>query len=187
MLKTIKKFKFFTIADYEKEEQYLSEMSKKGSRLKSVTWPGIYTFEVVEPEDYVYRLYLRDAKSEDFNSYIQMFADSGWEYLFEFVNFSYFRKSEKEANTEIFSDNESRLEMVKNIFYTRMLPLLIFFTVIVAPNTIDLFSEGAFSEQNDLKNFVSIFSLIIYIFYVFVMVYCGTGLYRLSRKYSPKN
>lgn len=31
----LKSFKFFTIADYEKEEAYLSQMSKKGDR-KSV-------------------------------------------------------------------------------------------------------------------------------------------------------
>lgn len=186
MNKTIRRFKTFTIVDYEKEENYLSEMSKKGYRLKKASFPGFYTFELVEPEDYVYRLSFKNSREEDFSSYITMFKDSGWEYIFEFMGWSYFRKSASEANTEIFSDDESRYEEVSKVFRTRFIPLMVIFTVVVFPNAMDVF-HGRFPHTGNIfTNFASIFILFVYGFYIFLLAYCGYGLYQLNKKYSTK-
>lgn len=181
MNRTIKKFKVFLITDYEKEEKYLTQMSKKGFRLKKVTFPGFYTFEVVEPEDMVYRLSFKNPMESDFNNYVQIFIDSGWEYVFDFMGWSYFRKKGYEKNTEIFSDDESRVEEVSKVFKSRFLPILVIFTTIVLPNAIQVFS-GRFPRAH----FLSALILFVYTLYIFLITYCGIGLYKLRKKYSVK-
>ncbi|MDR7869400.1 MAG: DUF2812 domain-containing protein [Tissierellaceae bacterium] len=179
MNKTIKKFKIFLITDYEKEEKYLSQMSKKGYRLKKITFPGFYTFEDVDPEDIVYRLSFKNPRESDFNNYIQMFKDNGWEYAFDFMGWSYFRKSGDQKNTEIFSDDESRVEEVNKVFKSRFLPILIAFTSIVIPNAMNVFN-GSF------QNSATLFIIFVYALYVFLITYCGYGLFKLRKKYSVK-
>ena len=51
--------------------------------------------------------------------YLQMFRDCGWEYLQEYMGYSYFRKpvSRMEGrDEEIFCDDASRLDMMKRVF-----------------------------------------------------------------------
>ena len=47
--------KFFSIAEFEKEEKYLTDMAAQGWRFVD-TNGSIYTFERCEPEQVVYRL-----------------------------------------------------------------------------------------------------------------------------------
>ena len=67
-----------------------------------------------------------------------MFSDCGWEYLQNFVGYSYFRKdaSEVDDNEEIFCDDESRLDMMKRVFTGRMIPLLVIFFCLIIPQMI---------------------------------------------------
>lgn len=186
MNKIIKKFKMFFITDYEKEEKYLTQMSKKGYRLKKASFPGFYTFETVEPEDTVYRMSFKNPRESDFNSYIQIFRDSGWEYVFDFMGWAYFRKSEGDKNTEIFSDDESRVEEVNKVFKSRFFPILIMFTTVVFPNAMHVFNGSFPYEQSIITNFASGFIVFVYALYVFLIIYCGVGIYKLRKKYSVK-
>ena len=45
MSRTKKEFKYFTIAQYEQEQDYLSEMHRNGWKLVKITYPGFYFFE----------------------------------------------------------------------------------------------------------------------------------------------
>ena len=56
MSKTKKEFKLFTVAEYEKEQEYLREMHKHGWKLHHVAEIGMYHFEECEPEEVVYQL-----------------------------------------------------------------------------------------------------------------------------------
>ncbi len=103
----------------------------------------------------------------------------------EFATFSYFRKPLRDSNTELFSDNQSRLDMVKAIFYSRMLPVLVIFTVIIVPNTNLLFQRVHFGG-NSVVNVLSLFLLALYLLYVIIIIYCGFGLYRLSKRYTDQ-
>lgn len=49
-------WKFFTIADYEEEEQWLREQSRRGLMLEKFTPPLKYEFRETEPADMIYRL-----------------------------------------------------------------------------------------------------------------------------------
>lgn len=49
-------FRFFTVAEWEKEEAYLSQRHREGWRFTGVRLPGVYGFERCEPQEVVYRL-----------------------------------------------------------------------------------------------------------------------------------
>jgi hypothetical protein len=78
MGKTKVKVRFFTIADYEEEEQWLRSQHQNGWKLVKMIPPCFYTFEQCQPEDVIYRLDFKDAAAT--GDYMQMYADFGWEY-----------------------------------------------------------------------------------------------------------
>ena len=55
-MKTKKQFKYFSIFNHEKEQEYLSEMHRKGWKFVEVTGFCVYHFEECEPEEVVYQL-----------------------------------------------------------------------------------------------------------------------------------
>ena len=50
------KFRYFTIVEWEKEQNFLRQEGLKGWRFTKATLLGIYHFEKCEPEDVVYQL-----------------------------------------------------------------------------------------------------------------------------------
>ena len=126
---TKKEFKWFTITQYKQEEEYLSSMHRKGWRFTKVIFPGIYSFEECEPENVTYRLDYNQDGIANKAEYVQMFFDCGWEYLFDFVGYSYFRKASEgaEDNEEIFCDDESKFDMMKRVYKGRIIPLNCYF------------------------------------------------------------
>ena len=103
-----KELKYFSIAQYRKEEEYLSKMHRQGWRLTKVTAPCIYHFEQCEPSEVFYRLDYNQEGIAHKEEYVKMFADCGWEYLFDFVGYSYFRKEAEDLspNTEKIEQGE---------------------------------------------------------------------------------
>ena len=169
--------RIFTIADYEEEENWLREQSKKGLHLQKMIQPFIYIFEVGEPEDVIYRLDYRNAKGDQ--DYTQMFADYGWECCGRCFGWIYFRKPASAVNCdeegELFSDSESRLSMVQHVMMTRMLPLLVVFLCILIPqwmNIMDRPGEGV----------LEIIFTVLMVLYVILILHCGRKLYRLRKK-----
>lgn len=132
-------FKFFTVPEWKKEEAYLREQHKKGWEFVSINGFCLYHFQRCEPQDVVYQLdYNPDSVSHK-REYIQMFQDCGWEYLQNYAGYSYFRKETSEMKTreeEIFCDDASRLEMMKRVFTGRMIPLVVFFFLVIIPQII---------------------------------------------------
>ncbi|MGN1442834.1 MAG: DUF2812 domain-containing protein [Acutalibacteraceae bacterium] len=134
-----KQFKYFSIFDYEKEQEYLRNMHKSGWKFLKVTGLGMYHFEKCVPEDVSYQLdYNPDGLARK-DEYIKMFNDCGWEYIQDFVGYSYFRKpvSDEKETEEIFCDEESRLQMMERVIKGRMLPLLIIFFCVLFPQFIN--------------------------------------------------
>ena len=95
-----KEIKFFTLTEYEEEEQYLRNKHQQGYELVSIFLPGIYTFRKCQPKDVVYRLDYHPNKDQEKNNYIQMFQDYGWEYIQDLNGYSYFRKEASKNNVE---------------------------------------------------------------------------------------
>ncbi len=169
--------KYFTISQWEKEEEYLREMHKKGFKLVRASGFGKYEFEPCEPEDVVYRLdYNREARKEK-AEYCQLFADCGWEHVLDYVGYSYFRKkasSRSAADDEIFGDVQSKLDMCKRVVIGRLLPLLIMFCVILPPQIIANYMrmrEGILWGTIYFFLFLSFMVLYVWVFVTFAREY----------------
>ncbi len=137
-MKTTKQFKWFTIFEYEKEQEYLRRQHQNGWRFTKVTGFGMYHFEECTPEDVVYQLDYNEDAVKNRDNYLQMFADCGWEYLQDYAGYSYFRKPVAADGTveEIFCDEESRLQMMQRVIKGRTVPLLVLFFCLVLPQFI---------------------------------------------------
>ena len=71
-------FKYFTIMEYEQEQEYLRKQHQAGWRFERVAFPGIYTFVKCEPEDVVYQLDYNIEGNINQQEYTRMFEDCGW-------------------------------------------------------------------------------------------------------------
>lgn len=143
--------KFFTIPEYEEEQKYLSMEHKHGWKLTHITFPCFYHFEECEPEEVVYQLDYNPDRHRNFKEYIRMFDDCGWEYIYDFVGYSYFYKPVKEmdADEEIFNDDSSKKDMLDRVFKGRMIPLFIIFGLTICPN-IFLYIYKSFLDGNSI-------------------------------------
>lgn len=137
-MQTKKQRKFFTIFQYEQEQDYLRQMHRAGWKLTQVTGLCMYHFEKCQPQDVIYQLdYNRDGLAHR-EEYLQMFADCGWQYIQDYMGYSYFRKPAGEAGMaeEIFCDEESRFQMMQRVMKGRMTPLLAIFFCVLLPQLI---------------------------------------------------
>lgn len=179
-------YKCFLLPDYEKEEQYLTEMHRSGWRLVDAR-VFHYIFEQCEPEEVVYRLDYPEQNEtwqKNDGAYQQMFADYGWEYLAQVNGFYYFRKPAStvyDADNEIFCDNSSRLTMIKRIINTRLLPIWIIFLCIVIPNVIRAVNSG-FGDDVIGHAFCFFWGMMFGI-YTYIFVRCFIGFRKLKQKY----
>ena len=160
---TISKFKWFWAWQDEKEEAWLHEMSMKGMHFQSAGFPGFYNFEVNGPRDYYYRMdFIIDRK--DYQNYLQLFKDAGWEHLGEVGGWQYFRaEAEGTAIPEIYTDRDSKAQK-----YARLLGILIIFLpIFVIMSTRPVESTSRFTELYLAAKFCM--SLLL-IFYAWAMV-----------------
>ena len=119
-------WKFFSIAEQEKEQAFLRQMHRAGWKLVRVGGLCVYHFVPCEPEDVVYQLDYNPEGRAHRAEYLQMFRDCGWEYLQDYLGYAYFRKpaaAMRGEEAEIFSDDASRLQMLRHVFRWRVIPL----------------------------------------------------------------
>ena len=102
-MKTKKEFRYFTILEHEKEQEYLRRKGKEGWKFTKASGLGIYHFEESKPEDIVYQLDYNQEGLSHKDEYIRMFEDCGWEYIQDYAGYSYFRKpaAEMDGNEEM--------------------------------------------------------------------------------------
>ena len=166
-MKTKKEFKFFTIFQYDDEEKYLSEMHAHGWEFLKITGIGMYHFVECEPEEVVYQLDYNQEGRKQKEEYVQMFEDCGWEYLFDFALYSYFRKpkAEMQGDEEIFCDAQSRMDMMDRVYKGRLVPVLVLFCAVLVPQ----FFLNMFVYNNHL---VSVMYGVILVLYVTIFLTC---------------
>ena len=173
------KIRFFTIADYENAQAWLEDQRRQGWKLRNMIPPCFFKFEKVEPEEVVYQLDYKNQRVT--GEYLQMFRDYGWEYSGSCMGWNYFSKPksqiENESEMEIFSDSESKIEMINHIFKTRILPLVIVFCVIIVPNLMSILSSG-----NGPRDPLFIITLMIFALYIYIFLHCGLKLKKIKNK-----
>lgn len=183
MNRTKTQFKWFGITQYEEEGIYLRGMHKNGWRLTKVTFPGIYHFEECVPEDVVYQLDYNREGAEHRSEYVQMFADCGWEYLFDFVGYSYFRKPVAEMTGEenIFCDDESRQAMLERVYKGRLMPLVVIFFSVILPQLV--MQLTAFGRNHDRVHGVLFWGFCVeMIIYLVIFAHCAVKYYQIRKK-----
>jgi hypothetical protein len=137
-MKTKKEFRYFSIFQYEQEQEYLRRRHQEGWRFVKVSGLGVYHFEECTPEDVVYQLDYNQEGLAHKEEYVQMFRDCGWEYLQDYAGYSYFCKSasQMDGEEEIFCDDQSRLEMMERVYKGRLVPVLVLFCAVLLPQFI---------------------------------------------------
>lgn len=145
-METKKEFKFFTIYEYDKEQDYLRRMHRDGWRFIRVSGFCVYHFEKCVPEDVVYQLDYNQEGIAHKDEYVRMFSDCGWEYLQDYLGYSYFRKpaSQTDGAEEIFCDEASRMQMMARVFKGRVIPLLVLFMALLLPGLIINLIQGEY-------------------------------------------
>ena len=142
--------------------------------------PCFYIFEQCTPEEVVYRLDYKN-NSEN-NDYFQVFSDYGWEYIGRCFGWLYFRKSlsetDFEQDGEIFSDNESRVDMINHVVKTRLFPIMVIFLCCVLPNLI-----RSIETSEPLASVFTVLFAVLTLLYLYLIIYCGLKLQKLRNKY----
>lgn len=179
MSKIKRKFAFFTIPEYEKEQVWLEEQHKNGWRLVNATLPGIYKFEECTPEDVVYQLDYNQDGIEHKAEYMQMFHDCGWEYITDMAGYSYFRKPvvQMKGNEEIFCDDASRMDMIERVFKGGMIPLFVIFFAVIIPQFFIQISIDALTNK-----VLGIVYGILFLFYLVLFIQFGTQYLKLRKR-----
>jgi Protein of unknown function (DUF2812) len=160
MGRTVKKFRPFTVDQFEKEQEYFEEMSSKGFHFENYKFP-FYKFKEGEPQHYQYQIDFQNLDSENKESYLQLFKDDGWEFVMEYGGvygtWFYFRKPKSEEQTPlIFTDTDSKIELYGKIRKNWAFYFIILFLLTMLPN----FLMG--------NTFVSIFTNVIWIIVAFI-------------------
>lgn len=179
-------FKYFTILQYQQEEEYLSSMHEKGWKLERITFPGLYHFERCEPGKVTYRLDYNQEGIKNKTEYVQMFSDCGWNYLFDFVGYSYFCKegSAGQEREEIFCDDLSRFDMMKRVFKGRIIPLIILFISIVLPQL--FINTLGHNGGGTVQDVLSILFMLIAILYLVIFGVTAYQFYQYENKLFQK-
>ena len=184
MAEKVMKIRFFTIADFKEEEIWLREMARRGLHFLHMTAPCFYTFEKGEPRDVIYRLDFTN--NDEGGDYKGMLSEFGWENCGRCVGWIYWRRNADELaderEGELFSDDQSRLELVKKVILTRMLPLLVIFLCCVLPN----FVRAIDGELYGANGFFLWFFGIMFVIYVYLLVHCGRKLRVMKKELEGK-
>ena len=178
-MKTKCEFKWFSIPEYDKEAAYLRDMHNHGWKLERIGFPGFYHFIECIPEDVIYQLDYNREGVQHRGEYVQMFADCGWEYLFDFVGFSYFRKpAAEDIDERIFCDDDSRLQMLGRVIKGRLTPMLVIFCAVLLPQFLLLLSDLG----NPFRMGVFVVYCVLLVMYLVIFAYVGSNWMALKRK-----
>ena len=178
-MKEKKQLRIFTIAEGEKEEQYLQKRHRERWKFTKVSLPGFYHFEKCTPENVTYQLDYDEEGLKHKDEYVQMFKDCGREYIQDFGGYSYFRKSvsQMQGEEEIFCDDESRLDMMRRVFAGRYLPILIILMLLILPNLFEQFQ----SSDADAPVLLVLF-LILLVIYMWAVASFGYRYWKLKKR-----
>ncbi len=156
--KIIRKFKFFTAWNDDREEAWLSDMSRQGLHLHSLGFPGKYYFTIGKPREDIYRLdFIVDRK--DYQDYLQLFHDAGWEHMGEMGGWQYFRTPKQEYQVpEIYTDNASKAQK----YFRLLVFLMIFFPIYIVMISRQVTGEGNLADFINAVRFILGLLLILY-------------------------
>ena len=152
----------------EKEEKWLEQMAADGWKLISVA-PYVYKFQRSEPEKVVYRLDYKNTLDKDYQEYLTLFKDAGWELFATFSNWQYFKiKPENDDVPEIYNSGKAKAQKYRRLLLG-LVPLLPIYIVLFNP-TFHFFVSDASKEISWIIAITRVIMAIVVIFVVFVVI-----------------
>ena len=112
-----KVWRFYNIAEYEKEEQWINEMAKEGWQLTAI---GLcrYIFRRGTPGEYIYKLDVveRTASDEVKESYFNFLTECGIRVVGEFKDWLYLQKKAADGPFDMKDDTYAKLRTVNKVY-----------------------------------------------------------------------
>ncbi|WPC44093.1 DUF2812 domain-containing protein [Clostridium sp. JS66] len=173
--------KSFLVHQYEKEEEFLSNIAKEGWHFVKLHKgiPTKYEFVKGEKIDYIYQLDFVTAE-EDTEDYHQLFADAAWDEVYSWCGIGgkwyYFRKVQSPGEEErIFTDSESKYNMYNKLWKKFGLYLMfsIFLEVSVLIRLIDRITRVGIVSSEGI--FLTVLSC-MFICFITLFIYAITGI-----------
>ena len=169
-------WRFFSIAQQAEEEAFLREMHKAGWKLRRVSGVCVYHFARCAPEDVVYQLDYNPEGLREGEGYRQVFRDCGWEFVQGYMDYAYFRKpaaAMRGEEEEIFSDDASRLQMLRHVFRWRVIPLGLLLLLALVPLYVGALCDRAYGIAAGLG--------VLLLFCVYVVASFAAAYFRCKR------
>ena len=157
----LRKHHWFWAWEDEKEETWLTAMATDGWHLADISPFGFYTFQAGPKQQVAYRLdYQNQARKQDEQDYLQLFADAGWEHVGKMGGWQYFRKVVTPGETpELFTDVTSKI-----LKYQRLITVLVVFLPIMVILQRNLSLAAARSDWYAIPMFLALILMVIYIY-----------------------
>ncbi len=150
-METKRYFRYFTIADYEREQKWLNAMSRSGWNFVR-TNGFVYTFEKGTPGEYIYKIDLPNESMTDVevDAYYKFMEECGIEVVSSFKFWRYLRKKSTDGPFDSVNNTMAQLTMVNKAYgmATKMLCffIVIFALIILALNIALVFVSGNVAE-----------------------------------------
>ena len=150
-METKRYFRYFTIADYEREQKWLNAMSRSGWNFVR-TNGFVYTFEKGTPGEYIYKIDLPNESMTDVevDAYYKFMEECGIEIVSSFKFWRYLRKKSTDGPFDSVNNTMAQLTMVNKAYgmATKMLCffIVIFALIILALNIALAFVSGNVAE-----------------------------------------
>jgi len=112
-----KVWRFYNIAEYEKEEQWINEMAKEGWQLTAIGFCR-YIFRRGTPGEYIYKLDVveRTASDEVRESYFNFLTDCGIRVVGEFKDWLFLQKKAADGPFDMKDDTYAKLRTVNKVY-----------------------------------------------------------------------
>lgn len=112
-----KVWRYYNIAEYEKEEQWINEMAKEGWQLTAIGFCR-YIFRRGTPGEYIYKLDVveRTASDEVKESYFNFLTDCGIRVVGEFKDWIYLQKRAADGPFDMKDDTYAKLRTVNKVY-----------------------------------------------------------------------
>ena len=150
-METKRYFRYYTIADYEREQKWLNAMSRSGWTFVR-TNGFISTFEKGTPGEYIYKIDLPNDSMTDVevDAYYKFMEECGIEVVSSFKFWRYLRKKSADGPFDATNNAMTQLSMVNKAYgmATKMLCIMIaiFAIIIMALNIAISFVNGIAAE-----------------------------------------
>lgn len=104
--------------DYEKEEQWINEMSARGMAMTDYSWAR-YVFADAPKGEYNYRIELLDhmPSHPESMAYLRFLEENGVEVVTTYMRWVYLRKPASEGAFDLYTDYDSKIKHYQRINY----------------------------------------------------------------------